>query len=531
MNLADRIRVLLTGRTRGEPLKPPRFGTGFGTIIPGSDIDTSPVDSKREAAQTYSGWIYAASSFIAEEVRALEWHLQRRTSVRQDEWETDTRHPFNTVLENPNSAESWGDFIERSAVSFNVAGEVFWHVTKSPGGRPLGLQLVLPHWIDDPLFDRDGRLRAWRVTVPGYAAREIEAADLIRVYRPHPLSPWAAASTVEAAAVSHYFDLYTRAYGMSLFKNDGGIPAGLLSSELDLTPEQAQDFAERWRQKYSQTRGEIAVLGRGTTYQPIGIPMQDLKFMEIADMTRDQVLQLYRVPPSLLGSAGDVNRSSIDGHLYSFQRHALRPLAKRFEDAINTRVLPAFINQDRRVYWWGFKDVVSKDRTAIREEAGDALAKGAITVNEYRQKLDLDPVPDGDVYTIPSKFTLAGSLTPPSEPQEPQEPPEDPDRALGARLMLAAAQRRADAAEEQAAALRREQAERRTYQALRSLFAGWWRDRDGSTIPMRGLEDHGLTVSDLPDVDEGETLLEWIERLKGPDGKRLAALAVERSEA
>jgi len=527
MNLLDRMRVLIQGE-RALPLNPPRFGTGFASITPASDIDVSPIDSKKEAAQTYAGWVYAASTFIAEEMRALDYNLYRRTSVRREEWETDPRHPFNDILAQPNDSEDWGIFIERSVVSFNVAGEVYWHVTRSPGGRALGLQVVLPHWIDDPLFNREGQLRAWRVTVPGYAPRELPVEDVVRIYRPHPLSPWAAASTVEAAAVSHYFDLYVRAYGMTLFRNDGGIPAGLLSVPQAITTDQAEDLRERWRQRYSQARGEVAVLGEGADYKPIGIPMNDLKFLDIANLTRDQVLQLYRVPPSLLGSAGEVNRSSIDGHLYSFQRHALRPLAKRFEDAVNQRVLPLFVNQARRTYWWGFENVVAKDRTQIREEATTALTAGAMTINEYRQKMDLDPLPDGDVYTIPTGVTIKDTLTP-QEPPVALEPPPDPMRDAMPRLQMVAAERRAQRVEEELAEVKRQDAERRTYQQLRGLFASWWADRTENTLPTRGLEQFHLTIEDLPDVKEDEDLLHWVERLKGKEGKKLAALSVSRA--
>jgi len=339
-----------------------------------------------------------------------------------------------------------------------------------------------------------------------------------------------AASIVEAAAVSHHFDLYLRAYGMTIFRNDGGIPAGLLSSDQELTPTQADHMREAWRQRYSQSRGEVAVLGKNAKYQPISIPMGDLKFMEIGDFNKQQILALFRVPPSLLGEAQDVNRASIDGHLYSLQRHALRPRATRYGDAIRGRVMPAFMGPSARGYWWEFQNVVTKDRAAIQNEAKSSLEAGATTINEYRQKLDMDPVPDGDVYLLPNTHTVAGTLAP-APPVAAGEPPPEP-RATDPTpaLMLAIANRKAAAAEAQARTLRVEAHERRAYAALRGLFTSWWKDRQGDTLPLTGLDEHGLTVDDLPDVRDGETLLEWVERLKGAEGKRLARLSAERSE-
>lgn len=526
MNLADRLRVLLTGRTRAQALNDPRYGVSFGRLIPGSDIDPTPIDSKREAAETYAGWVFAASTFIAEEMRALEWSVKRQTSIRRDEWETDPRHPLNEILDAPNGSDSWGDFIERTTASFNVAGEAYWHIIR-PNRRAEGLQTILPHWVDEPTFGRDGAQVGWRVSIPGYAPRELPIEDVIRIYRPHPLNPWMAASAVEAAAVSHYFDLYQRAYGMTLFRNDGGIPAGLLTTDQQLTPDQATSLREQWRQNYSQSRGEIAVLGEGTTYQPMAVPMKDLRFLETGEFTRDQILALFRVPSSVLGLSQDANRASSDAHLYSFQRHVLKPLSMRIEDAVNRRVLPAFATDNRR-YWWGFESVVQKDRTAIRVEAKDSLESGAITINEYRQRLDMDTVPTGDVYLLPNTHRIADTLEAPQAPQEPQEPPPDPAEDAGARLILAAAARRAEKAEVEAAELRRAQAVEKRYRQLRGLFASWWANRDGQTIPMRGLDQYGLDVKDLPDVNDDEDTLGWIERLKGPAGKDLAVVSVDR---
>jgi HK97 family phage portal protein len=526
LSVLTRIRSLLTGGTRNQ-LNDPRYGLSFGSIIPGSDIDTSPITTKREAAENYSGWVFAAASFIAEEMRALDWNLYRITSESKDEWVIDNRNPLNDILHKPNPTETWGDLLERSDLSFSIHGEFYWHIIRN-GDRPIGLALILPHWVDEPVFDREGRHASWRVTVPGYAPKQLPVEDVIRVFRPHPLSPWAAASLVEAAAVSHYFDLYLRAYGLTIFRNDGGVPAGLLSADAELTSEQADLMREQWRQRYSQARGEVAVLGKNSKYQPISIPMNDLKFMEIGDFNKQQILAMFRVPPSLLGEAQDVNRASIDGHLYSLQRHALRPRAMRYAEVIRSRVLPAFLGTSASGYWWQFENVVSKDRAAIQLEAQTSLEAGAITINEYRQKLDLDPVPDGDVYRIPTTVSLTDSLMP-AEATEAAVAQAPDARAWEASLVVAAANRRADAAEAAAEALRTEALERRAYAALRSLFASWWRDRDGDTLPLRGLEEHHLTTADLPDVLEDESLHEWVERLKGAEGKRLASLSVRRA--
>lgn len=543
MGVINSLRSLL-GRSSKQTISVPLSEYSLGKLI-GSDVDIHPIRGKRARAENYSGWIFAASSFIAEKTRALDWVLWKQTGASRDEWTRDDRHAFNQFLRRPNATDTWGDLLERSVVSFNTAGEFYWHLIRN-GQKAIGFELLLPHWVNEPVIE-DGTHTGWRVAVPGRAPTILPIEDVIRVYRPHPLNPWLAASVVEAAAVSHYFDLYVRAYGMTVFRNDAGIPAGLLSSDQQLTKEQADFMRENWRQRYAGTRGEVAVLGHGTKYQPVGVPLGDLRFLDLGAFNKDQVLQLFRVPASLLGadSAG-VNRATIEGHLYSFESHALHPIAIRLQETINARLMPAVLSPaDAATHSWEFVNVVSLDRTRLLAESEKSLAAGAITINEYRQKLDFDPVPDGDVYLVPNKAKLVETLKPIPPPAQIEG-----DRS-GLQLVIAAAarradlaeqradlserradlaQQRADAAQAQADLLRVEAAERRTATALRGLFARWWRDRNDETISMTGLEPHGLTTDDLPPVREDETLREWIERLKDL-APELATVATERGEA
>src|SRR5690606_20777562 len=113
--------------------------------------------------------------------------------------------------------------------------------------------------------------------------------------RPHPLDPWSAMSQLAAAASSQFADLYTRAYVFTQLRNDSGVPAGLISSDQELTPDQAETIREAWQQRYSQTHSEVAVLGAGASYQAIGIPLNDLKLLEIGEFTREQILAMFRV--------------------------------------------------------------------------------------------------------------------------------------------------------------------------------------------------------------------------------------------
>src|SRR5690606_12265766 len=302
---------------RREALPAPRKG-GWA-IIPSTAPDVTPIDTPRAQLARAAGRVAAAATLIAEDVRAAEWRVWRQIGKRREDWIEAPTHAAALAIARPNPTQTLADVLELTDLHFSLTGNWFWHLIRNrPDGRALGMEVIYPHWVNEPTF-ADGRHAGWRVTVPGHAPKILPVEDVIWGRRPHPADPWRALSQVEAAAASHWADLYTRAYSYSVMRNDGGIPAGIISSDQELTPEQADAIQERWRQRYSQSHGEVAVFGAGSKWQSIGIPMQDLKFLEMGDFNREQILAMFRVPPAVMGQSKDFNRANSQAAMVSYQ--------------------------------------------------------------------------------------------------------------------------------------------------------------------------------------------------------------------
>ncbi len=377
----------------------------LGLIVPGTEPDAFPISTKEEQLGAYAGWVYAAASLLAGDVRAAEWTLWRRTGKDRKDWQEASDLPALRVLERPSQAMTWGDLLEVTQLQLDLAGEAFWHLVTDPRGKVVGIQALAPHWITEPVVE-DGRLRAWRVQVPGWGEiREVPAADIVWLRYPHPLDPWRGASPVEAFAATYHFDLYLRAYGATLMRNDAGVPAGLLSVDHELTQEEADILRERWMDRYYRRRDGVAVLGKGAKYQPIAIPLADIKFLEVGRFTRDQILGIYRVPASKLGLVEDVNRANAEANDRTYRANALRPRLRRIEEALNVYVLPRLLGADARRYYFEFADPVEEDPELELRRLSIGLQKGAVTVNEYREAAGLDPLPGGDRVLMPANLT------------------------------------------------------------------------------------------------------------------------------
>jgi hypothetical protein len=219
---------------------------------------------------------------------------------------------------------------------------------------------------------------------------------------------------------------------MSVLRNDGGVPTGLLTTDVPLTPDEAEAYKEVWRQRYSNQR-ELAVMGQGLTYQQLGINLKDLRFADAAKFSKDQILAAYRVPPAVFGDVSDANRSNMGGAMETYQRQALRPRLMRLEAIINQAVMP-LVSPGIRI---SFDDPVQADRQSDLAEAEAGARWGAITMNEFRHYIGLEPVPGGDDL-LPGQMAEHNPQSSGEEPNglsNPDNPDDDDERkALQGRI-------------------------------------------------------------------------------------------------
>lgn len=518
MNLFKR---LFRRRAAPLPAPPPEYNGSalLSRLLSGSSVEAAISMGDQDKLDAYVGWIYAAVQLISGDVRSASYVLYKKNKdgIRVEI----TEHPLIRILKRPNPLETGQDLLERSDLILDLMGEVYWLVVTNPRGSVVGIQVVHPTWIERPVVE-GGRLVKWIINYPGGQHIEVAARDLIRIHYPHPLDPWSAASPVEAVAASHYFDLYLRAYGATLMRNDGAIPAGILTTKADLTDEDAIILAERWKDRYQRRRDGVAVLHSGATYQPIAIPVSDIDFLKTAQFNRDQILAVYKVPASKLGLVEDVNRANAEVNDRSYKEASLRPRLRRFQDAINTHLLPRFGSSG---LIFEFKDPVGEDADVRQKKFALGLSRGAIMVDEFREFIGLDPLPNGKGQF----FYVPPGAVPATDPLS-----VDLSWSKGGKEPAAAAPPEAKALDDDAlelAALRwlraQEPLERRLKSQLRSVFSREQKAvvaaiKAGKVIPdTRDWYDDTRTENDLDEEWLAIIAAAWVIAIA--DGWELAA--------
>jgi HK97 family phage portal protein len=167
----------------------------------------------------------------------------------------------------------------------------------------------------------------------------------------------------------------------------------------------------------------LLLLEEGMKVEKYGIPPNDCQFLESRQFQIPEVARWFNLPPHKLKDLTKSSFSNIESEQISFVTDAILPWLVRLEQNYNAQLLSP---GDRGLYGRGklyWKHVVEG---LLR---GDAAARGtfyremfnigAMSINEIREKEDLDPVDGGDVHLVPLNMTTlenAGKLPQKSEP-------------------------------------------------------------------------------------------------------------------
>lgn len=435
----------ILGSSRAAQVPQPITGSTYSLarLLGQEAYDTDPIKTDGDALKAYSGWVYACVSTISQDVRSSTWGIWSKSGTSRNDWKRLEGSQVPDVLLRPNTSQTWGDLIELTQTHMDLAGRAFWHlVTAGASGTVVGIQSINPDWISKAIYNEDRtQVVGWELTTGGSKRRVLPADDVILFRYPDPIDPVGGISPIRAVAMSADMDTYSRAYAASHLRNHAQ-PTGILTTEAELTRDQANTLADGWQDTH-QGQQRIQVLGKGAQFQTLSAHLKDLEFLNLARVSRDQILGAYHMPASKLGLVEDSSRANGEEADRVYSSLCLGPRLRRYEEPITYRVLPR-LGLDATRFAFEFDAVEVGDKTFDRDTAQTAFQAGAITLDEYRNSVGFEPAADGKgaVYFVPLGSSVVDSPEESSAVQMPSEPtrastPEAIEEAVGRAIDVA----------------------------------------------------------------------------------------------
>ena len=165
----------------------------------------------------------------------------------------------------------------------------------------------------------------------------------------------------------------------------------------------------------------LMLLEEGMKLEKLGVPPNDSQFLESRAFQIPEIARWFNLPPHKLKDLTKSSFSNIESEQISYVTDSLLPWSVLLEQSYNMQLLSA--SEFRRGYY--FKHVFEGLLRGNSADRADFYSKmfniGAMSINEIREKEDLNPVEGGDIHLVPLNMTTLSNAGKPIEKEEDDE--------------------------------------------------------------------------------------------------------------
>src|ERR1051326_282468 len=336
-------------------------------------------------------------------------------------------HPVLELLNNPNGIDGQNNsiglnrnsMIETVQRFLEVVGRAYWYLEENSLGTPSQLWVLASHLVQEiPDFQEQNIISRYLfgagVSRRAYEPEEIipfRMVDLHTVYL-GGFSPMRAA--FEKIKLLRSFDAHTNA-----LLDNAGMPSALFtpSGEYNTIGEvEAERLRSKFRQMFAMAgRGGVLVAQWPGQLTPLNWPSRDIVDLEFSNAAKIIICNCFGVPVTKL-ERNDATRANAESGDYAHGKDAGIPRCRAMEAVLNRFLLPRFDDTGRLFFC--FDSPVADDRNEYREDV--KAMPHAVTRNEYRDFIGLDPVPWGDLPLAPNNVVPVDPTTGVPEDRTPE---------------------------------------------------------------------------------------------------------------
>lgn len=311
-------------------------------------------------------------------------------------------HPLRRLWMRPAAHHDEASFLGLANASMDIVGLFVAEKVKSKSGALVGLNPLNPAKLR-PYVDTNRTQIGWTWRDGTKQVDFLYADLLIRE------SDWASEAPLKVALGSTDADIAQTDFIRAFFDN-GAQPGGILTSDQMLDLERSEELRSRWRALFGR-RGrqhDVAVLGKGTTYQKTGSGLDELDSESIRSLTESRICMVFGVPPLIVYAYVGLLRatySNLKEAWANFWDAKLSPDLKAWRSWLTWNLLVEFEGEERvhseqvRLRWDLTQVAALQDDVdQVHGRAERAFRAGGITLNEYRAHLGAVPDPTGDYY-------------------------------------------------------------------------------------------------------------------------------------
>jgi HK97 family phage portal protein len=384
-------------------------------------------------------WVARCIDAIAGNQARLPMVLKKENSP-QGEILTGSRNELLHIL-NSKSNDGENSFIFRYRLSSQLLMStrgVFIEKVRGRSGKIIALHLLPPQYTS-PIPDPKTFVSGYEVRMPGSNEPTIiKPDDVIWVRRPHPLDPYLSLTPMESAGIAIEIENLAKVYNRNYLLNDGR-PGGLLVIRGEVDDDDKEEIRSRFRGNMSRVGGTTVLSSEdGVDYIDTSSNPRDAAYIQMRQITKEEILAAFGVPESVIGNASGRTFSNASEEIRVFWMETMLPHLEPISRALDDLDERYYVDFDTSSV--PIMIVAKNERTRYFM---DEFQNGLISANEYRIASGR-PTVEADLadslLANPNLTPIANTEKPMAEPQQPQGapafdpnalPPMSPDVGMG----------------------------------------------------------------------------------------------------
>lgn len=322
-------------------------------------------------------------------------------------------HPMVQLIERPNPYYSGVSLWMATRTDWLMNGNAYWlKVRETTTGRVEQLWWLPTRYVE-PWYPQDGSAYidhyAYAPTSTGKPIKYPPSEIVHFRYGLDPLNPRKGISPLASVLREVYTDEEAAQYTAVILKNLG-IPGLVISPKLDsfeVTDEDAEDIKAKAKSKFGgDNRGDPMIMQGPVDVSVLGWNPAQLDLKALRRIPEERVSAIFGVAAIVVGLGAGLDRSTFanfeEARQAAYESHLL-PDQRLYSAELRLQLLPDFGDPLTEIVSFDTTDVrvLQDDLTAVYQRAGDALTRGAFTVNDYLRAVGEPEKEDGDVYLRP----------------------------------------------------------------------------------------------------------------------------------
>ena len=258
---------------------------------------------------------------------------------------------------------------------------VFIEKVRGRSGKVLGLNLLPPQYTS-PIPDPKRFVSGFEVDMPNGTKEILRPENVIWLRKPHPLDPYLSLTPMESAGIAIEIENLAKVYNRNFLMNDGR-PGGLVVIRGEIDDDDKDEIKNRFRGNFNKT-GQITVLSAddGVDYVDTSSSPRDASYIEMRQITKEEIFAAFGVPESVIGNASGRTFSNASEELRVFWMETMLPHLEQIARGLD--------DLDER-YYIDFDTSEVPILVIAKQERErfllDEIQNGLISVNEYREKV------------------------------------------------------------------------------------------------------------------------------------------------